>query len=600
AIETRPHRPIAASHFFHISNLRSITIIRVAVVFVKHFSAMAPLRATTAKVSKVASAKSKPKAATTISFEKPGEPIATALPPTRVHSTGYHFPLLSDDKSQQNALLGWFASVEDSRTMPWRKAWIDTSQQSDLTKEVKAALNKRAYEVWVSEVMLQQTRVSTVIPYFNNWIAKWPTVQDLASADHDEVLAAWKGLGYYSRATRLHEGAKAVVAGQSQLMPNKVSGLLQLPGIGQYTAGAIASIAFGRAEPVLDGNVARVLSRQLGLYVDAKDKKSSDLLWKFADQLIKEASNHPQVEFSAVPGQWNQAMMELGSTICTPRPKCEDCPVQTTCRAYSEGMALSKKRQSTTAVIDIEDACTLCEQLDTEDLATIPEEELSDEEPKPAKKRKTSTKQTNTLSNYFAIGTPSTSSHIDSEDEATSARSRKRKVSAKPSTSKSVNTYCSLFPKKVAKKKAKEEDCVVCLIELRLPDEESRWLIEQRPATGLLASLWQFPQATLSASETSAADRRASAQTYVSSLIAGGIDMAKARHIASFDPLVHVFTHLRLTMHAYHYRITDKTEAESLTCSGAPARKWVGTSSMDHETLSTGMRKCWDLVAKTC
>lgn len=448
--------------------------------------------------------------------------------------------------------------------------------------------------------MLQQTRVSTVIPYFNNWISKWPTVQDLASADHDEILAAWKGLGYYSRATRLHEGAKAVVAEPSQLMPNVVSGLLQLPGIGQYTAGAISSIAFGRAEPVLDGNVARVLSRQLGLYVDVKDKKSSDLLWKVADQLIKEAANYPHVEFSAVPGQWNQAMMELGSTICTPRPKCEECPVQKTCRAYSEGVALSKHRQSASAIPDIEDACALCEQLDTEDLATIPEEELSDEEQKPAKKRKPSAKQKNTLSNYFAIGTPSASSHVDSEEEATSAGAKKRKASARSSTSKSVNTYCSLFPKKVAKKKAKEEDCAVCFIELRLPDGESKWLIEQRPATGLLASLWQFPQVTLPASDTTAAHRRSSAQTYVSSLIAGGIDMAKARHINSFDPLVHVFTHLRLTMHAYHYRITDKPEADSLVCSGAPARKWVDTSSMDNETLSTGMRKCWDLVAKTC
>lgn len=448
--------------------------------------------------------------------------------------------------------------------------------------------------------MLQQTRVSTVIPYFNNWISKWPTIQDLAKADHDEVLAAWKGLGYYSRATRLHEGAKAVVAKPSKLMPNGVSGLLELPGIGQYTAGAISSIAFGRAEPVLDGNVARVLSRQLGLYVDVKDKKSSDLLWGVADQLIKEASRHLEVEFSAVPGQWNQAMMELGSTICTPRPKCEDCPVQKTCRAYGEGLALSKDRQSACAPPDIEDLCTLCEQLDTEDLATIPEEELSDEEQKPVKKRKASTKQKNTLSNYFAIGTPSASSNVDSEDDEASTGSKKRKASTKTSTSKSVNAYCSLFPKKVAKKKAKEEDCAVCLIELHSAGKESKWLIEQRPATGLLASLWQFPQTTLSTSDTTAALRRTSAQKHVSSLTAGGIDMAKARHVASFDPLVHVFTHLRLTMHAHHYRISDTTEAGGLTCSGAPARKWVDTSCMDNETLSTGMRKCWELVSRTC
>lgn len=446
--------------------------------------------------------------------------------------------------------------------------------------------------------MLQQTRVSTVIPYFNNWISKWPTVQDLASADHDDVLAAWKGLGYYSRATRLHEGAKAVVANPSQSMPNEVAGLLELPGIGQYTAGAISSIAFGRAEPVLDGNVARVLSRQLGLYVDVKDKKSSDLLWKVADAIVKQVSKHPEVEFSAVPGQWNQAMMELGSTVCTPRPKCEECPIQKSCRAYSEGVALSRDRQSAAVVTDIEDACTTCEQLDTEDLATIPEEELSDEEVKPVKKRKTAVKQSNTLSRYFAIGTPSESSHVDSEREApANTETKKRKASAAPKTPKSVNIYCSLFPKKVAKKKPREEDCAVCLIELCSPDEESMWLIEQRPATGLLASLWQFPQTTLSTSDMTAAQRKTSAQKYISSVSAGGIDMTKARHMASFNPpIVHVFSHIRLTMHAYHYRITDKVDAKSINCSGAPARKWVKTSAMDNETLSTGMRKCWDLV----
>lgn len=445
--------------------------------------------------------------------------------------------------------------------------------------------------------MLQQTRVSTVIPYFNNWVEKWPTVQDLANAEHDQVLAAWKGLGYYSRATRLHEGAKAVVVRPSALMPNKVLELLQLPGIGQYTAGAISSIAFGRAEPVLDGNVARVLSRQLGLYIDVKEKKSSDLLWGVADQLIKEVARHPDVEFSAVPGQWNQALMELGSTICTPRPRCDDCPIQKTCRAHSEGVALSESRQSKAAIPDIEDACILCDQLDTEDLADIPGNEVS-KDIETTKKRKPNSKQTNTIAQYFAVGTPSTTSQGDSEEDKVATRSNKRRNPASDHVSKSVDAYCSLFPKKVAKKKAKEEHCVVCLIELRLSDEKSKWLIEQRPATGLLASLWQFPQTTLSGTDTTAAHRKALAQKYLSSITAGDVDFNKARFIASFDPLVHVFTHLRLTMHVHLYQITDKIEAGSLICSGAPARKWVDTNCMAHETLSTGMTKCWELVAK--
>jgi A/G-specific adenine glycosylase len=208
--------------------------------------------------------------------------------------------------------------------------------------------------------VLQQTRVSTVISYFNNWTSKWPTVQDLAHANHDDVLAAWKGLGYYSRATRLHEGAKAMIAktpGSACPLPRKALELQDFPGIGRYTAGAVSSIAFGEAEPVLDGNVARVLSRQLGLYVDVKDKKASDLLWDQADRLIKHVSGALSTDTSAIPGQWNQALMELGSTICTPRPQCTECPVQSTCRVYAEGRALSGRHQSSTTIPDIEDAC---------------------------------------------------------------------------------------------------------------------------------------------------------------------------------------------------------------------------------------------------
>jgi A/G-specific adenine glycosylase len=348
--------------------------------------------------------------------------------------------------------------------------------------------------------VLQQTRVSTVIPYFNNWVAKWPTVEDLAKANHDEVLAVWKGLGYYSRATRLYEGAQATMKDGPDapcVIPSGAAELRLLPGIGRYTAGAISSIAFGEAEPVLDGNVARVLSRQLGLYVDVKDKKHSDTLWEVADQLIKQVSDYPSTQNSAVPGQWNQALMELGSTICTPRPRCDECPISSTCRAYSEGQALASKRQSPTTVPDIEDACTVCEQLDTEDLVAISAEAEAEEAPEPAKRRKTSVKQSNTLSNYFAMGTRSSKAKAeekeeekDAVDESQSGGARKRKNPAPSPGAKSISSYCSLFPKKVVKKKAAEEDSAVCLVELRTPNAGSKWLIEQRPAKG------EFPKCT--------------------------------------------------------------------------------------------------------
>jgi A/G-specific adenine glycosylase len=343
----------------------------------------------------------------------------------------------------------------------------------------------------LTSLVLQQTRVSTVIPYFKAWISKWPTVQDLAAANHDDVLSVWKGLGYYSRATRLHQGAQAIVSQKVSgcIIPSKVAQLQHLPGIGRYTAGAISSIAFGEPEPVLDGNVARVLSRQLGLYADVKDKKTSDLLWEVADQLIKHVSMYPEVEKSAVPANWNQAMMELGSTICTPQPKCDECPIQSTCRVYAEGQKLSGKKGVDAPVLDIEDACGLCEQLDTEDLVTAPTEVDGEEAEaeKPAKKRKT---QANTISNYFGSTTrANTKAKAEDTDKASSDtsqanESKKRKSAGNGITSKTTIAYCSLFPKKVPKKKPAEEECVVCIIELEQPDGETRWLIEQRPAKG--------------------------------------------------------------------------------------------------------------------
>lgn len=332
-------------------------------------------------------------------------------------------------------------------------------------------------------------------------------MQDLAEAKHDDVLAAWKGLGYYSRATRLHEGAKAMIArseftASSCPLPSNAIDLQDFPGIGRYTAGAISSIAFGEAEPVLDGNVARVLSRQLGLYMDAKDKKASDILWEEADRLIKHVATLSEVDASAIPGNWNQAMMELGSTVCTPKPQCAECPIQSTCRTFSEGQLLSNHRQSTIVVPDIEDSCKLCETLTSEELTItmpdVPEEGDEADTTQPAKKRKISAKQNNTISNYFGVasGNVGVKSSAVNEDGADAKSSGKTEVANKrkaspltTSTGASMDStiaYCALFPKKVAKKKAAEEECVVCILEAFSHEGQSKWLIEQRPAKGML------------------------------------------------------------------------------------------------------------------
>ena len=190
------------------------------------------------------------------------------------------------------------------RDLPWRES-------------------REPYSVWVSEIMLQQTRVETAIPYYDRWMECFPTVEDLAEADEQSVLKTWEGLGYYSRARNLRRSALIVRDRLGGVLPQDSQGLKTLPGIGEYSAGAIASIAYGEVVPAVDGNVRRVLSRLFDL-VDPTDAG----LRKRAGELVDPDR----------PGDWNQALMELGATVCTPRsPRCTACPLKGECRALAEG-----------------------------------------------------------------------------------------------------------------------------------------------------------------------------------------------------------------------------------------------------------------------
>ena len=184
------------------------------------------------------------------------------------------------------------------------------------------------YAVWVSEIMLQQTRVAAAVPFFERWMARFPTIEALAAADLDDVLAAWSGLGYYSRARNLHRGASEVVAVYGGRLPSEAAALARLPGIGPYTAGAIASIAFGCPAPLVDGNVARVLARIYAIEGDIKSAAVTKTLWAAAAALVPESA----------PGAFNQGLMELGATVCVPRrPRCSRCPVESFCAARAAG-----------------------------------------------------------------------------------------------------------------------------------------------------------------------------------------------------------------------------------------------------------------------
>ncbi|KAK7275307.1 hypothetical protein RIF29_16419 [Crotalaria pallida] len=230
-------------------------------------------------------------------------------------------------------LLNWYD--HHHRELPWRKTFKQqhTLQQEEEEEEVQ----KRAYGVWVSEVMLQQTQVQTVIPYYNRWMLKWPTIHHLSLASLEEVNEMWAGLGYYRRARFLLEGAKQVVA-EGGKIPKMASMLRKIPGIGDYTAGAIASIAFNEVVPVVDGNVVRVIARLKALSTNPKKSVTVKRFWKLAAEVVDPIR----------PGDFNQALMELGATLCTPlNPSCSSCPSSEICQALS-----ISKRDSSVAVTD--------------------------------------------------------------------------------------------------------------------------------------------------------------------------------------------------------------------------------------------------------
>lgn len=210
-----------------------------------------------------------------------------------------------DDFSSR--LLAWYAA--QARDLPWRRS-------------------RDPYAIWVAEVMLQQTQVQAVIPYYERFLARFPTVQALAAASPDDVLKAWEGLGYYARARNLHTAARRIVTEHGGQVPADPAALARLPGIGRYTAGAILSIAFNQDTPVLDGNVRRVLCRVFRVAEDPRQPAVERRLWELAAGLVPPGRT----------GDYNQALMELGATVCAPHaPRCPVCPVAELCEARRRG-----------------------------------------------------------------------------------------------------------------------------------------------------------------------------------------------------------------------------------------------------------------------
>ncbi|OUW15749.1 MAG: A/G-specific adenine glycosylase [Opitutales bacterium TMED158] len=227
-------------------------------------------------------------------------------------------------RAARRKLLRWYDA--NKRDMPWRHT-------------------RDPYAIWISEAMLQQTRVETVIPYWERFLENFPDVETLASAPIDDVYAVWTGLGYYSRARNLKHAAETVVAEHDGKLPDTAEGLEKLKGIGRYTAGAIASIAFEREAPLIDGNVIRVFTRLLGIREDSAAKEVVERMWRVAGAIVR----------GERPGDLNQGLMELGATLCTPKnPHCLACPIRTHCDAYAvgdaESLPIKKKKAKPTKI----------------------------------------------------------------------------------------------------------------------------------------------------------------------------------------------------------------------------------------------------------
>jgi len=225
----------------------------------------------------------------------------------------------------QQKLLQWFE--KNQRPLPWRRHY-------------------RPYEVWVSEIMLQQTQMETVLPYFERWMKAFPTLKSLAESDEKKVLKNWEGLGYYSRARNIQASAKKIVEKYEGNFPSDFESILSLKGIGRYTAGAIASIAFNQEKPIVDGNVLRVLSRLYAIKKPIDVEKNKALFWTIQEKLIPKGKAR----------YFNQALMELGALVCTTQnPACAICPIRGSCKASkqgdSENYPVRNKRKKTVKVV---------------------------------------------------------------------------------------------------------------------------------------------------------------------------------------------------------------------------------------------------------
>ncbi|KAI8817643.1 uncharacterized protein EV422DRAFT_508732 [Fimicolochytrium jonesii] len=482
---------------------------------------------------------------------------------TASHATARHRFLDDAEKvALRNELLAWYDA--EQRIMPWRlpsganmsvpdvlrdlarkykyrrnRIWRSVPTKVGLNTYLPArAINGVAKLVWVSEIMLQQTQVATVIPFYKRWMAQWPTIFMLAEADGEDVHNAWAGLGYYSRARRLHEGAQLVVKKFNGRLPSDPTAMeKEVPGIGPYTAGAVASIAYNVSAPLVDGNVVRVLSRLRALAADPKLKESITTHWSLAKNVLDVDR----------PGHFNQALMDLGATICTPQnPECGRCPIKAFCHAHAEVGRIVNNSQKFRSLAGF---------------------------------------ATSTLSQTKAIKILAQEKFGKAKGQDPPTVEMEDICHACPPLTDIEDAGVTRYPAKAVKKAARIEACAVCILE-HVPEQgPSRYLLMRGPKKGLLANLWDFPMVILESPDVEESQvspsfqiRQASIDDWLLSnagldLLPGdGLkseekdDLEGSTRIQSRKDLgsaVHLFSHIRRSMHVEHIVVTGPLPAVS-------------------------------------
>ncbi|KAF9110407.1 hypothetical protein BGX27_006366 [Mortierella sp. AM989] len=483
------------------------------------------------------------------------------------HAQSYHrFTTEKSRKRVHDDLIAWFDIHH--RKLPWRRDFYEPLLPGDERP------GQRAYEVWVSEIMCQQTQIATVIPYFNTWMAKWPTIADLAAADLEEVNKVWTGLGYYSRASRLHSGAQKVLKDFNGILPSDPVVLeKEVPGIGRYTAGAIASHAYNVPAELVDGNVIRVLSRLRAIGGDVKSPKVIDLHWQIAKELVHQDR----------PGCFNQGLMELGAMLCTPQnPKCGECPLQTSCRAYAETLDLKRSRRE-------------------------------------------------------IIGVSQKRSIKDEDDEDNSDGNCTLCLAETEVEGKDLGLVTQ-YPRKAVKKAPRDEECAVSILERVRKSADSgesisEFLLVKRPEKGLLAGMWEFPtveqdqlqvsdnQSKSSKKQKSTTPPTLSPSTYKQrseasrkyledTLQLGWIKNCKDIQKRDLGNVQHLFSHIRKVYHVEWILVKDTIEEDSNvhekkdkknsngSSGGLPETEWLTAEELATAAIPTGINKTFQLLQK--